>query len=43
MDYKGTRKVYLNIIEEMFEELKKSKLFKKKLKDSGIEFIKEVE
>lgn len=42
MDFAGTRHVYLKIIEEMVKDLKSNKLFKKKLGDSGIEFVKEV-
>jgi predicted RNA-binding protein YlxR (DUF448 family) len=42
MDSTSTRHIYLKIIEEMVQELKKNKLFKKKLRDSGIEYIKEV-
>lgn len=42
MDSAGTRHIYLKIIEEMVKELKNNKLLKKNLKESGIEFIKEV-
>ena len=43
MDCSTTRNVYLKIIDEMIQELKKNKIFKKKLRDSGIEYIQEVE
>lgn len=42
MDSQSTRVIYLKIVDEMVQELKKNKLFKKKLGDPGIDYIREV-
>lgn len=42
MDENQTKKIYSEIIKTFISEVQKDQLFVKKLRDSGIEFIKEV-